>query len=422
MIALYTLQYIPKSGGGVVECPKCGYISFDFNQVCPKCSKDIAVEQAKLHIPSFRPEAPALLGILIGEADDSSTSVDVGTSTGIDTGELGFEDSGTVDSGELSFEDSGALDSGEVGFDDGEDLDMGFESEGVAEGEPTEGVVSAFDSAELEPSAGDVEIAPEESVTDFELGGDEKVLSMDSGEFPTEDSAAAGVTEPEPAIEGDELEIDLEDLSLDDSGLGEGVEMDEPVAEAEAADTDLESLVSELDEVPAPQEAETASEEELAIDLDAEPLAGEELALDLDAEPPSEEELTIDLDAEPLAEEELALDLDAEPVAGEDEEVALDLGDLKIDESGELQVDTGAEVPEELEKGLEGDEVSLEEAATEGATPEEIDREEMDIDLDALSAELEGTSGQPGEGGDFSLDLDDLELELDVDEPEPKPS
>jgi hypothetical protein len=400
-----------------MKCPKCGYISFDFNQVCPKCSKDIAVEQAKLHIPSFRPEAPALLGALIGEADDSSTGVAVGASTGIDTNEVDFEDSGTVDSGDLSFEDSGlmdsdelsfddsgAVDSGEVEFGDSEDLDMGFESEG----EPTEGAVSAFDSAELEPSAADVEITSEESVTDFELGGDETSLSMDSGEFPSEEGGAAGTAEPEPSPEGEELEIDLDDLSLDDSGLGEGVEMDEPVAEPEAADTDLESLASELEEVPAP--------------LDAEPLAEEELALDLDAEPPAEEELALDLDAEPPAEEELALDLDAEPVPGGDDEVALDLGDLKIDESGELQVDTGAEALEEIEEGLEADELSLEEAPTEGATPEEIDREEMDIDLDALSAELEGTSGKSGEGGDLSLDLDDLELELDLDEPKPKPS
>ena len=63
--------------------------------------------------------------------------------------------------------------------------------------------------------------------------------------------------------------------------------MDEPVADAEAADTDLESLVSELDEVPSPEEAEPPSEEELAIDLDAEPLAEEELTIDLDAVPPA---------------------------------------------------------------------------------------------------------------------------------------
>ena len=400
-----------------MKCPKCGYISFDFNQVCPKCNKDIAVEQAKLHIPSFRPEAPALLGALIGEADDSSTGVAVDTSRDIDTGELDFEDSGTVDSGELSFEDSGidsnelsfddsgAVDSGELEFGDSEDLDMGFESEG----EPAEGAVSAFDSAELEPSAGDLEIASEESVTDFELGGDETRLSMDSGEFPTEEAGAATTSEPEPASEGEELEIDLGDMSLDDSGMGEGTAMDEPVAEMEAADTDLESLASELEEVPAPLDAEPPAEEELAIDLDAEPSAEEELALDLDAEPPAEEELTIDLDAE--------------PVPGGDDEVALDLGDLKIDDSGELQVDTGAEAPEEIEEGLEADEITLEEAPAEGETPEKKDQEEMeDIDLDALSAELEGTSGEPGEGGDLSLDLDDLELELDLDEPKSKPS
>jgi len=385
-----------------MKCPKCSYISFDFNQVCPKCNKDIAVEQAKLHIPSFRPEAPALLGALIGEADDSSTGVAVDTATGIDSGELDFEDSGAVDSGELSFEDSGALDSGDVGFEDSEELDMGFESEG----EPTEGVVSAFDSAELEPSSGDVEIASEDSVTDFELGGDETALSMDSGEFPTE-AGTASETESEPVSEEGELEIDLEDLSLDDSGLGDAVEADEPVAEAQASDTDLESLASELDEVPAPQDTETPVEEEYALDLDA--------------ETPAEDELALDLDAEPAAEDELALDLDAEPVPGGDEEVTLDLGDLEADDSGELRLDTGTEVPEEVDTGLEADQVSPEKAPTEGATPE-MDGEEMDIDLDALSAELEGSTGQPGEGGDLSLDLDDLELELDLDEPEPKSS
>ncbi len=419
-----------------MKCPKCSYISFDFNQVCPKCNKDIAVEQAKLHIPSFRPEAPALLGALIGEADDSSTSVDVGTSTDLDTGELGFEDSGTVDSGELSFDDSGAtdsgelsfddagaVDSGEVGFDDSGDLDMDLEAEGVAGGELSEEAVSAFDSAELDPSAGDMEIAPEESVTDFELAGDEKVLSMDSGEFPTETSEAESAAMPEASAEEGELEIDLEDLSLDDAGAAEGLEIDEPLAESEAADTDLESLAVELEEAPAPQEAEPPAEEEIVLDLDAERDEGEELSLDLDAEPPAGEELALDPDAEPLAEEEIALDPGAEPGAGEKEEVALDLGDLKIDESGELQLDTGAEAAEEVEKGLEGGDVSLEEAPTGEETPEGIEsKEEVDIDLDALSAELEGTSESLGEGDDLSLDLDDLELELDLDEPEPKPS
>lgn len=375
-----------------MKCPKCSYISFDFNQVCPKCNKDIAVEQAKLHTPSFRPEAPALLGALIGEADDSSTNVDVGTSTDLDTGEMGFEDSGTVDSGELSFDDSGAVDSGELSFDDsgavdsGEvgfdsgDLDMDLESEGVAGGELSEEAVSAFDSAELDPSTGDVEIAPEESVTDFELAGDEKSLSMDSGEFPTETSEAESAAMPEASAEEGELEIDLDDLSLDDAGAAEGLDIDEPLVGSEAADTDLESLASELEEVSAPQEAE------------------------------------------PPAEEEVVLDLDAGPDEGEKEEVALDLDDLKIDDSGELQLDTGAEAAEEVDKGLEGGEVSLEEAPPGEETPEGIDsKEEMDIDLDALSAELEG-AGSPGEGDDLSLDLDDLELELDLDEPEPKPS
>ncbi|MBN1626163.1 MAG: hypothetical protein JW944_06520 [Deltaproteobacteria bacterium] len=50
-----------------MKCTKCGFISFDFNQVCPKCSKGLADEQRRLNLPSFRPEPPMLLGRLLGE-------------------------------------------------------------------------------------------------------------------------------------------------------------------------------------------------------------------------------------------------------------------------------------------------------------------------------------------------------------------
>ena len=59
-----------------MKCPKCGYISFDYNQVCPKCSKDISAEQARLNLPSFRPDTPYLLQTLIGEGDESSAGLD----------------------------------------------------------------------------------------------------------------------------------------------------------------------------------------------------------------------------------------------------------------------------------------------------------------------------------------------------------
>jgi len=60
-----------------MKCPKCGYMSFDFNQICPKCSKDIAVQRDKMSLPSFRPAPPSLLGALTGETGDSNIGLSV---------------------------------------------------------------------------------------------------------------------------------------------------------------------------------------------------------------------------------------------------------------------------------------------------------------------------------------------------------
>jgi hypothetical protein len=299
-----------------MKCPKCGYISFDFNRVCPKCSKDVGAEQAKLNIPSFRPEAPSLLGALIGEADESGVGVGIGTSTGIDTGEHGMG---------VDFEDSGAVDTGEVGFGDSlemDEMDISFES--------AEESVSGFDSGEHEPSAAETEVPVEESVTDFDLESDEEEITMETGDISEEEAEAERIATPEPGIEEEELGIDLDDVSLDDSGLAQALE----------------------------------------------------------------------------------------------EEGAVDLDDLKIDESGELKVGTGVEGPEEVEKGLEAGELSLEEPSPEESAMEEIEEEseEVDIDLDALSTDVQETSKAPKEGEDLSLDLDDLDIELDLDEPEKEPS
>jgi hypothetical protein len=51
-----------------MRCTKCGFISFDFNRVCPKCNRELGDEQRKLNLPFFRPDPPQLLGRLMGDA------------------------------------------------------------------------------------------------------------------------------------------------------------------------------------------------------------------------------------------------------------------------------------------------------------------------------------------------------------------
>jgi len=58
-----------------MRCIKCGYISFDFNQVCPKCNRGLYDEQRQLNLPSFRPDPPMLLGRLIGEPFDADIDI-----------------------------------------------------------------------------------------------------------------------------------------------------------------------------------------------------------------------------------------------------------------------------------------------------------------------------------------------------------
>ena len=54
-----------------MKCPKCDYISFDYNQLCPKCRKDVSGEAERLNLPAFKPNPPALLGALTGETDET---------------------------------------------------------------------------------------------------------------------------------------------------------------------------------------------------------------------------------------------------------------------------------------------------------------------------------------------------------------
>jgi hypothetical protein len=39
-----------------VKCDKCGYISFDFNHICPSCQKDITSTRRKLGLYYEEPE------------------------------------------------------------------------------------------------------------------------------------------------------------------------------------------------------------------------------------------------------------------------------------------------------------------------------------------------------------------------------
>jgi len=47
-----------------MKCPKCNFISFDYNNVCPTCGKDLSHERALMDLPSYKPKPFSLLAPL----------------------------------------------------------------------------------------------------------------------------------------------------------------------------------------------------------------------------------------------------------------------------------------------------------------------------------------------------------------------
>jgi len=102
-----------------MKCPKCSYISFDYNASCPKCNKDVTSEARKLNLPSYKPNPPSLLGTLSGETEDSYANLLRNTYTGAAPEEPNLD---------VGLDDSSEIGGQEGVFDDGQDLDINFGS------------------------------------------------------------------------------------------------------------------------------------------------------------------------------------------------------------------------------------------------------------------------------------------------------
>jgi len=58
-----------------MKCSKCGYTSFDYNQRCPKCNKDLTQEREWINLPPFKPNPPSLLSDLGSENTASDLDI-----------------------------------------------------------------------------------------------------------------------------------------------------------------------------------------------------------------------------------------------------------------------------------------------------------------------------------------------------------
>lgn len=278
-----------------MKCPKCSYVSFDYNLACPKCGKDISADQQRLNLPSFRPDTPLLISSLIGQADDSGANPSPhGSSAMRFAGEAGtvLEDSSSM------------METGEIALEEPQELDFSLEAE--------------------------QEKHPEDS-GEFELGTEDKAIS----ELDFKESK-------DLALDSDGLSLE-QDKQLDNSALGIGKEIA----------TDEEK------------------EEDGEIDLETFDLGGKEEG------------------------------------AEQKDDIHLSLDDLKVNETGELEL--GKEATGDTDKPLEIEEITLDEIPL---------ADELGMDQVSNKAKPEAGPADSLEEGD-SLDLEDLNLDLEMEE-EPK--
>jgi len=315
-----------------MKCPKCGYISFDYNQVCPKCNKNITSEQEKFYLPSFRPDPPSLLGFLIGDANESNVNLNAPSDSHMDVvheADIGLDDSATLDPENLALDE--------------QDFEIGFEPE---------------DSGEYS--------LDQESVVEPEK------LLLDS-DFSLEEKGSDDIVMPSEPGEGEELSLDLGELSLEEpGGLFNELLLDD-------SDKALELVTEDSDFFDEEIEAEGSP-----LDISA---IGEEKLPDLS-------------------------DLMLEEAESGNKEKTMILNDFSLDDSD----------ISEKEEAFDLSDISLHEPSVEDnaeSTSEESlsESNEPDLDLDAMSLDVEDYQKESGPGdGDFVLDLEDLDIDLDLDE------
>lgn len=209
-----------------MKCKKCGFISFDFNQACPKCNRDLAYEQRSFNLPSFRPNPPMLLRRLLGEAYNvSDTVVRPSGSTIMEEAEELYTDLDESLSGTTEDSDDKLLLE-----DEEEPLDLSIEDDVLVLND------SMIDSSE---SIGDIEkeSAPKGGEDILE---EETPFSLDDLSFEDLDTGEAGPTDLEEDLKDNTTEP--ENVSEDELGLFE----DNGKRDAFYLDNNAEGLTKEI--------------------------------------------------------------------------------------------------------------------------------------------------------------------------------
>ena len=261
-----------------MKCPKCGYISFDYNHTCPKCNKNISPEREKMNLPDYKPNPPFLLGTLLDGTRKTDAKLEAGAFSS-KVGESSFSD-----------DDSEAIEAIGEAFEDSQEMDIQFNSSPDMELEET---LEPIDLAETMGDMGggslnteDVDMDIDHSTRDFggTLDGEPSVVGEISDDYEIKESDAGDEEEVEQAElfdseeqEPPDTEPIIKDQEIDKAIDGLGLN--------ETSDFELEGDLSEEEKrksAKAPQKKEELKADgTLSLDLDS-------IDLDLDLEGPDE--------------------------------------------------------------------------------------------------------------------------------------
>ena len=363
-----------------MRCPKCGLTSFDYNETCPKCGKDLMPLREMLNLSGIEPKPVSFLGTLLADEGDGDFSFE-----GEDTEHLDVYDDETTEiteetgtPSELEEVATLEIEAGpdeeiapakiDVTPEEGIDFEFSEEDSGLKlETEESSGGLDAEETLILEPEE---EAEGPESEPGITVEPEEEMISFDSEEDDSE-----------------EIDLEFETMADDELSVSEDEELD-------LSDLSLES--ENIEEALEPEEEVTLSLKEPVEEIGAEP--------DMTAEA---ELISDDTEEEELDLTNLGLELEGSEDSGEDEVGELELSDLELEED----TITPTSEPDESLAELIAEEAADEEKL--GLDDETVIIEDTGEDTDE-GTELETPSGPEEDDLDeIELNFDDLELEED---------
>ncbi|GEM_PF-646723 len=431
-----------------MRCPKCGYISFDYNKFCPKCNKDISEEQAKLNLHSYRHNAPSLLGMLVGAGDESSSGFTLDNAAALQRSGAAAEkapaimehdmDFGDDQELEISLSDDAELELPEISLDDhssemdnldlGDDEALSLEPEGEVIAPEASAPVATDKGDDLALDLGELSMKGEKGFSTIELNVSDLKINdtgeLEIGSLSTE-PAKLGAKNSDSQILGANRtsHLDLSDLTFDEgtSLELETEEADGAVKAKSAAGTDKEESL-DLGDLALDDGDIISDKDDEGLDLDS--LIFEETDESESASASTAETLNISalsdngtgsFDLEDLA-------ISEEDAATPEKDDGIDLSDLSFDEE-DLKGTGSHQFPGAMDlDNQETGELELDSADIQGSEgdSQEIGKSETIDDSQAFDLGSLESSNLNDSMTDLTIDLENLDLDLDLDSDDKK--